>query len=166
VNRVDVREAITQAHHEEWARVVAAPTRRFDDLDTAEEAAAEAAAYAILAARAAAPEAESDAAGRLECRWQRDQLPEAIRELVLDDQRFRNDICWSMFDCCAGRRGAASPPRRSSESAAERALRNVTTSGPIRRRVVPMSRATAVVGRGVPAAEPGSLASGCDHLRG
>jgi len=58
-----------------------------------------AAAYAIKAARAAAPEGESDAAGRLECRWQRDQLPEAIRELVLDDQRLRNDICWSAFDC-------------------------------------------------------------------
>ena len=40
-----------------------------------------------------------EAAGRLECRWQRDQLPEAIRELVLDDQRLRNDICWSVFDC-------------------------------------------------------------------
>jgi len=58
-----------------------------------------AAAYAIKAARAAAPEAESDAAGRLECRWQRAQLPAAIRELVLDDQRLRNDICWSVFDC-------------------------------------------------------------------
>jgi hypothetical protein len=58
-----------------------------------------AAAYAIKAARAAAPEGESDSAGRLECRWQRDQLPEAIRELVLDDQRLRNDICWSVFDC-------------------------------------------------------------------
>src|SRR5262249_10086694 len=58
-----------------------------------------AAAHAIKAARAAAPEGESDAAGRFECRWQRDQLPEAIRELVLDDQRLRNDICWSVFDC-------------------------------------------------------------------
>jgi hypothetical protein len=56
-----------------------------------------AAAYAIKAARAAAPEGE--AAGRLECQWQRDQLPDAIRELVLDDQRLRNDICWSVFDC-------------------------------------------------------------------
>ncbi|HUB70502.1 MAG TPA: hypothetical protein VL984_08780 [Acidimicrobiales bacterium] len=34
----------------------------------------------------------------LECQWQRDQLPEAIRELVRDDQRLRNDICWSVFD--------------------------------------------------------------------
>jgi len=58
-----------------------------------------AAAYAIKAARTAAPAGDSDAAGRLECRWQRDQLPEAIRQLVLDDQRLRNDICWSVFDC-------------------------------------------------------------------
>jgi hypothetical protein len=58
-----------------------------------------AAAYAIRAARAAAPDGEAEAAGRRECRWQRDQLPEAIRELVLDDQRQRNGICWSVFDC-------------------------------------------------------------------
>ena len=58
-----------------------------------------AAAYAIRAARAAAPEGEGESAGRLECRWQRDQLPDAIRELVLDDQRLRNDICWSVFHC-------------------------------------------------------------------
>ena len=49
--------------------------------------------------RAGAPEGEEEGAGRLECRWQRDQLPQAIRELVLDDQRLRNDICWSVFDC-------------------------------------------------------------------
>jgi len=58
-----------------------------------------AAAYAIKAARAAAPEGEGESSGRLECRWQRDQLPDAIRALVLDDQRVRNDICWSVFDC-------------------------------------------------------------------
>ena len=58
-----------------------------------------AAAYAIKAVRAAAPEGAGQAAGRLECEWQRDQLPEPIRELVLDDQRLRNDICWSVFDC-------------------------------------------------------------------
>jgi len=52
-----------------------------------------AAAYAIKAARAAAPDGERENAGRLECRWQHDQLPEAIRELVLDDQRLRNDSC-------------------------------------------------------------------------
>ena len=44
---VDVREAITQAHHEEWAPVVAVLTRRFGDLDIADEAAAEAFATAV-----------------------------------------------------------------------------------------------------------------------
>ncbi|HEY7340997.1 MAG TPA: hypothetical protein VH591_08960 [Ktedonobacterales bacterium] len=64
-----------------------------------------AATYAIKAVRAAALEGASESAesaesaGRRECRWQRDQLPEAIRALVLDDQRLRNDICWSVFDC-------------------------------------------------------------------
>ena len=58
-----------------------------------------AAAYAIKAARAAAPDGEGGAAARSECQWQRDQLPEAIRELVRDDQRLRNDICWTVFDC-------------------------------------------------------------------
>lgn len=58
-----------------------------------------AAAYAIKAARAAAPAAEAERVGRGECRWQREQLPEAIRELVLDDQRLRNEICWSVFNC-------------------------------------------------------------------
>src|ERR1700693_4539034 len=58
-----------------------------------------AAAYAIKAARAAAPDGAGESAGKLECRWQRDQLPEAIRELVRDDQRIRNDMCWSVFGC-------------------------------------------------------------------
>jgi RNA polymerase sigma-70 factor, ECF subfamily len=47
VSSVDVREAITRAHHEQWARVVASLTRRFGDLDIAEEAAAEAFATAV-----------------------------------------------------------------------------------------------------------------------
>jgi len=58
-----------------------------------------AAAYAIKAARAAAPEGQGECIGRIECHWQRDQLPDAIRDLVLDDQRLRNEICWSVFDC-------------------------------------------------------------------
>jgi len=58
-----------------------------------------AAAYAIKAARAAAQPDGRETAGRRECRWQRDELPDAIRELVLDDQRLRNEICWSVFDC-------------------------------------------------------------------
>jgi RNA polymerase sigma-70 factor, ECF subfamily len=47
VNVVEVRAAITQAHHEEWARLVASLTRRFGDLDIAEESAAEAFATAV-----------------------------------------------------------------------------------------------------------------------
>jgi RNA polymerase sigma-70 factor, ECF subfamily len=47
VNGTGAREAITQAHHQEWARVVASLTRRFGDLDVAEEAAAEAFAIAV-----------------------------------------------------------------------------------------------------------------------
>jgi RNA polymerase sigma-70 factor (ECF subfamily) len=43
----DVDEAITRVHRDEWARVVAALTRRFGDLDLAEEAAAEAFATAV-----------------------------------------------------------------------------------------------------------------------
>ncbi|HUL78012.1 MAG TPA: RNA polymerase sigma factor [Vicinamibacteria bacterium] len=44
---VDVGEALTRAHHEEWARVVATLTRRFGDLGVAEDAAAEAFATAV-----------------------------------------------------------------------------------------------------------------------
>ena len=58
-----------------------------------------AAAYAIRAARAAAPEGRAEEAGRLECEWQRAQLPDEIRDLVLGDQKLRNEICWSVFDC-------------------------------------------------------------------
>jgi hypothetical protein len=49
-----------------------------------------AAAYAIRAARAAGRHEERD--------WQREQLPDAVRELVLDDQRRRSAICWDVFD--------------------------------------------------------------------
>ena len=58
-----------------------------------------AAAYAIRAVRAAVPKAMQIEAGRLECQWQRTQLPDAIRDLVLDDQRLRNQYCWFVFDC-------------------------------------------------------------------
>jgi RNA polymerase sigma-70 factor (ECF subfamily) len=47
VSDIDVREAITQAHYEEWAQVVAVLTGRFGDLDVAEEATAEAFAIAV-----------------------------------------------------------------------------------------------------------------------
>jgi RNA polymerase sigma-70 factor (ECF subfamily) len=47
VSLVDVQAAVTQAHRQEWARIVASLTRRFGDLDLAEEAAAEAFATAV-----------------------------------------------------------------------------------------------------------------------
>jgi len=58
-----------------------------------------AAAYAIKAAREAALAGQAEEAGRLECAWQRAQLPSKIRDLVLDDQKLRNEICWFVFDC-------------------------------------------------------------------
>ncbi len=58
-----------------------------------------AAAYAVRAARAAAPEGQRHEGGRRECRWQRAQLPSEVRDLVLDDQRLRNHLCWFAFDC-------------------------------------------------------------------
>ena len=58
-----------------------------------------AAAYAIQAAWAAATWHDRVQAGRFECRWQRAQLPNEIRELVLDDQQLRNELCWFAFDC-------------------------------------------------------------------
>lgn len=57
-----------------------------------------AAAYAIRARQAAASKDQSEEARRQECQWQREQLPDEIRELVLDDQRLRNHACWFVFD--------------------------------------------------------------------
>jgi hypothetical protein len=52
-----------------------------------------AAAYAIRAVAADAGEA----AGIEEREWQRARLPAEVRELVLDDQRRRDPICWGVF---------------------------------------------------------------------
>lgn len=54
-----------------------------------------AAAYAIKAVRSAHPD-DPDAVDA-ERAWQRGQLPEPVRELVLEDQRRRNSICWFAF---------------------------------------------------------------------
>ncbi|MFC4613589.1 putative immunity protein [Cellulomonas algicola] len=56
-----------------------------------------AAAYAIRAATAEVPEAEREATRVAELRWQRDLIPDDLRDLVLDDQRRRNAICWGVF---------------------------------------------------------------------
>ncbi|MDY0003319.1 MAG: hypothetical protein RBU30_18620 [Polyangia bacterium] len=57
-----------------------------------------AAAYAIRAAGAAAAPNNRGEAQRAECQWQRAQLPDEIRDLVLEDQRLRNKKCWSLFE--------------------------------------------------------------------
>lgn len=54
--------------------------------------------YLDPAARAAVPAEEAEGVRRRERDWQGVQLPGVIRELVLDDQRRRNGICWNVFD--------------------------------------------------------------------
>ena len=56
-----------------------------------------AAAYAIRAVRAASSKDTRDEAGWIECQWQREWLPEAIRALVLLDENLRNHKFWSLF---------------------------------------------------------------------
>ncbi|HEY0259446.1 MAG TPA: hypothetical protein VGC18_06290 [Lacisediminihabitans sp.] len=56
-----------------------------------------AAAYAIKAVQSATTSEKARLAGIRERDWQRDQLPPEIRDLVLEDQQRRNDICWQVF---------------------------------------------------------------------
>jgi len=56
-----------------------------------------AAAYAIRAVRFSSPPAAAAQAGARECQWQRDHLPEPIRDLVLSDQEQRKDKFGSVF---------------------------------------------------------------------
>ena len=57
-----------------------------------------AAAYAIRAVMETVPKPEKEEARIRECRWQRERVPDEIRELVLDDERLRNETCWHVFD--------------------------------------------------------------------
>ena len=57
-----------------------------------------AAAYAIRAVMASVEENKKNEVGRIECQWQRDQLPDEIRALVLEDQKLRNHLCWFVFE--------------------------------------------------------------------
>jgi hypothetical protein len=58
-----------------------------------------AAAYAIRAVRLASQDTDPQVAGDRECEWQRKQLPDAIRDLVISDQEQRNQKLWSVFSC-------------------------------------------------------------------
>ncbi|HTX79554.1 MAG TPA: hypothetical protein VMC62_07795 [Longilinea sp.] len=57
-----------------------------------------AAAYAIKAVRLASPKVDEKAVGERECQWQRERLPETIRELVLSDEERRNKKFWYLFN--------------------------------------------------------------------
>lgn len=56
-----------------------------------------AAAYAIRAAGAVVDPRGAAAARATEREWRCSQLPAAVRDLVLDDQKHRNAICWNVF---------------------------------------------------------------------
>jgi hypothetical protein len=57
-----------------------------------------AAAYAIRTAQAAGASDWAELERLSERDWQREQLPAALRLLVLEDQRQRSSICWHVFD--------------------------------------------------------------------
>lgn len=57
-----------------------------------------AAAYAIRAAMAAAPDGAAEETRLRERDWQREQIPAELRDLVLADQAARSPICWHAFD--------------------------------------------------------------------
>jgi RNA polymerase sigma-70 factor, ECF subfamily len=85
VTPADVQEAITRAHHEEWARVVASLARRFGDLDVAEEAAAE--AFATAVERWPADGVPPNPGGWLTTTAQRKALDRIRRENKRDDKQ-------------------------------------------------------------------------------
>ncbi|HEV7624487.1 MAG TPA: hypothetical protein VGO26_10135 [Amnibacterium sp.] len=56
-----------------------------------------AAAYALRAAAAGAPQPQALEGLRLERDWQLAQLPGALRSLVVEDERRRDALCWGVF---------------------------------------------------------------------
>jgi RNA polymerase sigma-70 factor (ECF subfamily) len=84
VSELDVGAAITQAHREEWARVVATLTRQFGDLDIAEEAAAE--AFAVAVERWPADGVPPNPGGWLTTTARRKALDRIRRESKRDDK--------------------------------------------------------------------------------
>ncbi len=93
VTVIDVREVITQVHHEEWARVVASLTRRFGDLDIAEEAAAE--AFATAVERWPAYGVPPNPAGWLTTTANRKAIDRIRREHKRDDREKEAQIVYS-----------------------------------------------------------------------
>ncbi|HEX7981130.1 MAG TPA: RNA polymerase sigma factor [Gemmatimonadaceae bacterium] len=97
----DVQEAITRAHHEEWARVVAVLATRFGDLDVAEEATADAFATAVVrwpvdgippnAGGWLTTTATRKAIDRLRREKKRDEKQEAAQMFYFNEQREHTD---------------------------------------------------------------------------
>ena len=87
----DVRQAITRAHRQEWARVVASLTRRFGDLDIAEEAAAE--AFATAVGRWPADGVPPSPGAWLTTTANRKAIDRIRRENKRDDSRRRLSCC-------------------------------------------------------------------------
>jgi len=57
-----------------------------------------AAAYAIKAVWVASGKLGAQERGKAEWQWQIDLLPLRLKDLVLEDQRNRNSLCWNAFD--------------------------------------------------------------------
>ena len=57
-----------------------------------------AAAYAIRAAVGDAEPGQEERTRKDECAWQLSQLQPGLRDLVIEDERRHNDICWHVFD--------------------------------------------------------------------
>jgi RNA polymerase sigma-70 factor (ECF subfamily) len=115
---IDVHDAITQAHHDEWARVVAVLARRFGNLDIAEEATAEAFAIAVVrwpvdgippnAGAWLTTTASRKAIDRIRRESKRDEKQEAAQMLYDNEQREPVDAADTIdderlrliFTCC------------------------------------------------------------------
>jgi len=113
----DVERAITRAHHEEWARVVAVLATRFGDLDVAEEATAD--AFATAVARWPVDGIPPNAGGwltttamrkaidRLRRERKREEKQEAAQMYYFDEQRapaddgdIEDERLRLIFTCC------------------------------------------------------------------
>jgi hypothetical protein len=95
---VTMTEARTAAGHSNAAARDLAGSPRYAAYAAAQAAAVAHVAAHELGAAAYAIKSTGPEAARSECAWQRAHLPPQIRELVLDDQRLRNHLCWFVFD--------------------------------------------------------------------
>lgn len=109
----DIREALSRAHREEWARVVATIAKRFGDLDVAENAASEAFAMAVerwpldgVPPNAGAwltTTAKRKAIDRIRRESQRNTKQEEAMTMLGDDVEsdgFNDDRLRLLFTCC------------------------------------------------------------------